>query len=213
MSRCIINAMIAPYDGAIEPVDEVWCVNGAFRHQKGVTRIYAMDDLSYLPTGWADEVNLVKPSVRYITTRHFDEIPRSEAYPIVETIRYFNGIRFFVCTMAYAFAAAIREGFKTIVLSGGYWAHDSEEYVQHLACMDFWAGMAIGSGVKLEIHGPCMLCKPYQWEPSLYGYETNTTRHIIHAAMAAAYKFAAAFPYQPQVHVDVDKMIEEAARE
>jgi hypothetical protein len=209
MRRVIVNAMITPYDGPIGRDDEVWVVNGAFRHsRRNVTRIYAMDDLQYLPRGWSDEINLLPKHIRYISPRQFDEIPRSEAYPIVEIIRYFNGIRFFTSTFAYIMAAAIHEKVDCLVLSGAHWPHDSEEYMSHLPSIDFWAGMAMGSGMKIEVHGPCCIARPYAWESGLYGYETNANREVVHVALAAAYKFASTFPYESIVHVDVDKLME-----
>ena len=207
--RVVINAMIAPYDGPHVEGTEYWCVNGAFRHQKHVDRVYAMDDLVQLPTGWADEINLLPDRIRYITIRKFDEIPRSEPYPIRSVLRYFHNNRFFACTMAYMLAHAIYEKFDHIVISGAYWTHDSEEYASHVSCCNFWAGMAIGHGVNLETYGPCMLCRPHAWEPALYGYETNGTRHVIHAGLAAAHKWASLFPYQPQKNVDVDVLPED----
>lgn len=207
MKSVCLNAMIAP--GPDEPGLEEWAVNGAFRHSKRVTRVYAMDDLSYFPTGWADEINLLPERVRYIAPQHFAEIPRSEQYPIVQIIKHFNGIRFWTSTLAYMLSAAIYEGYGRIVLSGAHWPHDSEEYMSHLPAMNFWTGVAMGKGIKVEIHGPCCIAKPYVWEPECYGFETNGTREVIHVALAAAYKFAAKFPYQPKVHVDVEKMIAE----
>ena len=195
--------MIAPYQNLVES-DEVWCVNAAFRHQPKVSRVYAMDHLKYFPEGWSDEVNLLPESVRYITIKHFDEIPRSEPYPIHDILTYFNGHRFFSCTMAYMMAQAIREKVKKVTIAGAYWKEDSEEYFAHLPSMNFWIGVAMGSGMEVSLSGPCSLVKPYVWEPPLYGYMTNHNRQVVHSAIAAAYRFACDFPFKPEVHVDVD---------
>jgi len=205
MKRVIMAAMIEPYpENLIKPGDEVWCCNAAFRHQKGVTRVYTMDDLQYFPDGYAEEIALLPSHVKVYSTRHWPEIPRSEPYPIHEVLARFNGHRYFVCTMAYMLAHAIFERFDEIVLSGCYWAADSAEYMMHKSCMDFWAGWAGGSGVNIDIYGPCSLCRPFVWEPPLYGYQTNRSREVIQRGLAAGYIFASNIPCQPVVHVNVD---------
>ena len=201
--------MIAP--GPDEPGLDEWAVNGAFRHSKRVSRIYAMDHISYFPAGWADEINMLPKHIRYISPQRFDVIPRSEPYPIHEVIKHFNvTVPFWTSTFAYIMTAAIYEGYERIVLSGAHWNHDSEEYLSHLPCVNFWTGVAMGRGIKVEVHGPCCIARPYVWEPGLYGYETNGTREIIHVALAAAYNFAAKFPFQLITHLDIDKPIEPA---
>lgn len=205
--RVILNAMIEAYpEHLIRPGDEVWCVNGAFRHQKKLTRVYFFDELKYFPEGFADELNLLPSGVRVISTKSHPEIMRSEPYPILEMIRYFNGIRNWVCTASYMVTQAIYERFDTIVLSGMYSERDSLEYLLHARCMDFWLGVAMGNGMKIDVHGGTSLCKPFSWEPPLYGYQTNGTREPIHHAMSAAYLFAATFPCNPITHVDVDAL-------
>lgn len=213
MKTAIVNAMITPYDGPIKPEDSIFLVNGAFRHQRfnknQDVRIFAMDDLSYLPRGWDDEINMLPEKYRYIATQHFETIPRSEPYPIVEIVRYFNNARFFTSTFAYIMALAIYEKFDRIILSGAHFEHDSEEYITHLPCINFWAGMAMGAGIKVEVHGPCVIARPYAWEPGFYGYVTNANREVVHVALAAAARFANSFPYEEITHVDVDKMLDE----
>lgn len=205
MKRVILAAMIEAYpEHLLRPGDEVWCCNAAFRHQKGVTRVYTMDDLKYFPSGYADELALLPEHVRVFGTRHWPEIPRSEPYPIHEVLERFHGHRYFVCTMAYMVAHAIYERFDEIVLAGCYWAADSAEYMQHKPCMDFWLGFAAGQGVNIDVWGPCSLCRPYIWEPPLYGYQTNRSREYIHRGLAAGFVFASNVPCQPQVHVNVD---------
>lgn len=203
MKRVILGAMIEAYpESMLRPDDEVWCCNAAFRHQKGVTRVYSMDDIKYFPPGYADELAMLPEHIRVIGTRHWPEIPRSEAYPILNVIRHFRGHENFVCTMAYMLAHAIYEGFDEIVLAGCYWSADSAEYMHHKACMDFWCGVAFGSDIHLDIWGPCSLCRPFQWEPALYGYYTNATREIVHDGLAAGYRFAVSVPVQAVCHVD-----------
>ena len=198
--------MIQDYDGPRDADTEIWGVNGHFRHQKGLTRIYAMDDISHFPPEWADEINLLPKRIRYIGPRHFPAIPRSEAFPLHEVTDKFNGIQFYTSTFAYILAAAIHEGFEKIVLAGAYWPHDSEEYIVQIYCVNFWLGIALGKGIKVEVWGPCCLGKPYPWEPNLYGYVTNRNREPIIQAMAASVKYALKFPFEPVVHTDPETL-------
>lgn len=203
--RVILNAMIEPLQpDLLREGDEVWTVSGAFRHQHGVTRVFVPDELSYFPEGFADELNLLPHDVRVLMTRHREEVPRSEPYPIHEVIDYFHGLRFFTSTASLMLALAIYEGFDEVIISGMYWRVDSEEYMEALGCMNFWLGVAMGKGIKVGIHGPCSLVRPHPWQPDLYGYVTNETRETVTAGMKATYIWASMFPYKFIKHVDID---------
>lgn len=203
--RVILDAMIDPYPAHLmREGDECWAVSGAFRHQLGVTRVFVMDDLDYFPDGFADELNLLPKNIRVVMTKHDERVMRSEAYPIHDVLRYFHDVRYFNSTLAYMIALAVYEGFDEIVVCGAHWPEDSEEYMSALNCLNFWLGVAMGKGCKIGIHGPCVLAKSHPWEPDLYGYVTNETRHVIVAAMAATYRWAASFPLKFITHVDID---------
>jgi len=207
--RVILSGMITPYQkDMLRPGDQVWACNGAFRDQYALTRVYSMDDPTYFPVGYVEELSLLPKHVRVICTEKHDCIPNSEAYPIHEILDYFHNHRFFNSTFAYMLAAAIYEGFDEIVMNGCYWKHDSWEYMSAMWSMNFWCGVAVGKGIKLGIHGPCMLCQSPPWEPDLYGYVTNEHRHVLQHAMAVTFRWAGDFPAKPVIHHDIDAKTE-----
>lgn len=207
MKRVVMSAMIEPFPVEdLTAADEVWCVSGAFRHQQGLRRVFVMDELMYYPAAFADELNLLPADVAITTTRPVPELPRSRPYPLTEVLAGFGGLRYFTCTVAYMIALAIHERFDQIVLAGMYHQADSEEYLIAKSCVEFWMGIAIGRGIHVGLHGNTALCRPLPWEPPLYGYCTNESREVIHAAMAAAYRFAVQFPSKHIVHTPVEAL-------
>jgi hypothetical protein len=196
MTHVVMVGMIEPYKEPIAPDTEVWGINGAFRGQAGLTRVYMFDHIDHFPEGFADELNLLPDKARVICSQHWDQIPRSEPFPIQEIIRYFNGMRYWVCTAAYMVAHAIYEGAEKITLHGMYHPSDSSEYMAHKGCVEAWLGMAMGAGIQVECNDNTSLFKAYPWESPLYGYETNECRRVPLATLSASYKFAYEFPRQ-----------------
>jgi len=82
-----------------------------------------------------------------------DNIPYIDlmSYPLRKIVDYF-GTDYFSNTVDYTLAMAIYEGFKEIDLYGVNMAVDSE-YAYQKPGVDFWCGVALGKGIKVNVHG------------------------------------------------------------
>lgn len=194
MKTVVINAMCSPYNKPLPKGAEVFGCNGAFRHQHNLTRLYFLDSVNLFPEGFADEINSLPDWVRVIGRRAWPEIPRCEAFPKDDLIRYFNGMTYYTSTCAWMLAQAIREGFEKIILSGLYHQLDSAEYMTAKPCMDFWCGVAMGKGVEVVVEPDCALMRPWRWESPLYGYERNINATVNQSMFSAVYKACIEMP-------------------
>ena len=106
--------------------------------------------------------------------RRFDEVPKSIAYPIAETLKlterahfYKNGerlpVKYLNSSVDYAIALGIQKGYKKIEIYGVELETQTEYFYQR-AGFTFWLGYAAGAGVELEIHSSVL-------DAPLYGYE------------------------------------------
>ena len=113
--------------------------------------------------------NEMRPDMRFITLEHWSEIPSSEAYPLDEIIEKF-GVCYFTSTIDYMIAYALNEGAKEINLYGINMSVKSE-YAYEKPGAEFWIGMAMGMGVKVNLqteHTSLMKSR----DGLLYGYLT-----------------------------------------
>lgn len=185
---------IQPY---VEDNDtEVWCINASFANQKNhrLDRIYAFDTMRAFPEDILFEMNKTDESVRIITRKHWDEIPRSEEFPYDKVKTFFSGMEYYSCTASYMLAHAIYEGYDTIILCGMYWTHDSVEYFLNKPCMEFWMGIVVGMGRTLKTIGDCQLIKPWPWASKRYGYMLQANEALCVQTMAAAYRCSLEYP-------------------
>lgn len=87
----------------------------------------------------------------FIAPLKYAEIPKSEAFPLEEAAKRF-GMPYFSNTIAYMIAYALLKGAKEIDIYGVNQA-SSAEYFYERSGVEFWLGVAIGSGVKVTING------------------------------------------------------------
>lgn len=209
--KVVIVGMIRPYLGNDA---DVWCINWSWQRQmhrarRTVDRIYFFDHLGTFEKtfvddngmkayGFADQVNALGPETKIIASQAYPEIPRCEPYPYDEITSHFSGIHYFSCTAAYMVAQAIYEQYTHITLCGCYWTHDSAEYMLHKPCMEFWLGMAVGSGRVVELLGSdnqqTQLLRPWPWDTARYGYVVQRNLANQTGIMAAAYRACLAMP-------------------
>jgi len=187
MRTVVMVGAHAPYEGEKTPETEIWCINRGFRNQDGCDRVYMMDTLEafwkseHRRTQFLDEVN--GASWRVILREHRDEIPRSERFPIEDLLTRLPH-PFFTCTLAYMVAQAIRERFERIVMHRIYVLPQSSEYFEQLPCIDFWLGLAIGQGIRVEVSEDSDLCRSFPWQPRLYGYAPDNKPSSITVALS-----------------------------
>lgn len=196
--RVVLAGMYAPYPGPFEGV-EVWGCNFAYKHQKGLTRLYAMDGVD---TFTAVDPNFIADvsalGIPVVLAQQHPEIENSQAYPLGSIMRQLFGVpsdsdyrarAYFTSTIAYMLADAIRMGFDEIKIHRILVLPPSAEYISQKACLEFLCGIAMGRGIKLLISADSNICKPAPWETGLYGYEVPTSmdanNSIVSAVQAA----------------------------
>lgn len=121
---------------------------------------------------------------RLLMQDHYEEIPRSERYPI-ETI--LNSYRPYHRTSITYMLALAYHSYLTIGkpvhvgLYGVHMEHVREEYAEQRPCCEYWLGRMESAGMDIFIAGGAILAAPF-----LYGYEKyNPLSDKIHARLEA----------------------------
>ena len=176
---------------------EVWVVNQAYKNQARPDRVYFFDSISDFDDDFVEYLNKLDCPV--YARRVFRELPKSIEFPIEDVVKKM-GIDYFVCSPSYMIAHAIYEGVDKLTLHGMYSVMDSLEYINHVACINFWIGRAMNK-MAIVIGEGSMVAKPFPWQPGRYGYVKNMNGYISDKFMAAAYVGAINVPMNV---VDVD---------
>lgn len=149
----------------------VWGCNFAYRNSAQMDRLYAMDHIAEwkeISPGWIENVNTL--GIPVIMQRHYPEVPLSRPLDLA-ALRRFPGTRdYYINTICYMFADAIREGWGAIVIHRILARVGSIEYIEQKACLDFWAGVAYGLGIEVLVSTDSMIGAPYPWQSGLYGF-------------------------------------------
>ena len=110
-----------------------------------------------------DEVNRL--GIPVVTGKKYKFLPTSIPFPIDEMPS-----KYFTNSIAYMVAYAIYKGATEIDLYGVpfFLRH---EHLGERPCVEFWIGLAIAKGIKVNVHDPTTLdcCRPFQ---KLYGYDS-----------------------------------------
>lgn len=172
------NLRSAPYD---DESYEVWGLNmgnrmgimhdsvGRFRADRWFD-VHPFEPQSALDMAWINQC----PTPIYLPTV-FGTNPNALAYPLREIEDYFREIHgigpYWASSFAYAVALAIFEGFETIGLFGIN-LHWGRERIVERGNLEFWIGLAIGVGIKIEMSPGCRLLT----HPARYGFEYHEER-------------------------------------
>lgn len=102
----------------------------------------------------------------------YDDVPMSVKYPLDEVKTFllsnFNIKDVFSSTLSYCMALAIHKGYEQIETYGIELGTESEYFHQREG-FTFWAGLAVGRGIRVAVHTTQLLHAP------LYGYEGEVT--------------------------------------
>jgi hypothetical protein len=170
----VIAGMFAPYTG---PEKEVWGCNLAYESHPQLTRLFFMDPLSSCEgcvgyNSFVKDVNEL--DIPIIMQKHYDEIPNSQPFPIDEALNTFFGGNssnaVFTSTIAYMWATALLEGYEEITIHRILVRGMSLEYFGQKAALDYFLGLSLGMGVRVNISEDSMIGKPHEWQSGLYGY-------------------------------------------
>ncbi len=96
-----------------------------------------------------------------------EQAPHGTTYPLPEILEVFP-YQYFTCTFAYQIALALYQGFTTIGLFGVELDHGTaRERMVEKACVEFWIGIALGSGVQVATPEGSRLAH----QSNRYGYD------------------------------------------
>jgi hypothetical protein len=126
----------------------------------------------------ADEVRACikgakKSGVPFYTTKEMKNVPNSIPYPLEEIKKEFQGDDYFGSGVDYAIALAIYKGAIEIHLWGILMILNFE-YAHQKPSVDHWLGVAIGRGIKVNVHGRGSSILKTR-DQKLYGFEIPQT--------------------------------------
>jgi len=138
----------------------IYGVNDACLRTPEVTHTFHMHDLKDFGKNKITEssTKLLKlhcekhPEMPLFSVRRYKDFPNLILYPLEDIIDYFKlPIAYFCSGPEYMIAYAIKEGFKEMTLYGLNMSDQHTEYVQQKPGMEFWLGMAMGRGIKVNL--------------------------------------------------------------
>ena len=169
--------MCAPYPEETDA--EIWGLTFSYKHQENLSRLYFFDHLDQMVATvpeFVAEVNALKIPV--ISTRHWDEIPLSEPFPLYDALAL-DEDAYFAATSCYAVAHAILEGVEHLTMYRFLESWAAADYLGQKPCLDEWCQRAKGKGVKVDITENSAVCSPWPWQPQLYGYHADPHSDMI----------------------------------
>lgn len=131
------SRMFCPFDAEVWGVNQV-CEMIPHEACERITRLFAFDNMPIL-------IERMKATgIPICSWQDYAD----EEYPYDEIVSRF-GIDYFSNTIAYMIALAVYEGYERIRLYGVDMA--LEEYKREMPSVEFWLGVAVGQGIKVEI--------------------------------------------------------------
>lgn len=117
--------------------------------RRPVDRVVDMNDYSNDRWGKQEtiEADMSRKTAKALNVEYVD----LKSYPYNEIVKEFK-TDYFSNTIDFMMALAIYEGYQEINLYGVNMAHETE-YAYQKAGVDFWCGMAMGRGIKVNVFG------------------------------------------------------------
>ena len=172
---------------------DTWGIQYTWRTWK-LDRAFVMDEEEWIkaknhsfsiPIDIAQEMRDAK--IPIYVAKKWSDVPNSVEYPIEEIKNFFPGINYYMNSIAYMFALAIKEGYTRIETYGVDYRYFGDlgnklgypdNWLDETHCGSFWAGMIIGRGIELVITKRSSLLKPLSpGDPCFYGYSVSEQIH------------------------------------
>lgn len=161
--------------------EQTWCIN-ALGNVFDCDLVFHMDDIriqeirakAQPESNIAAMVEWLKTcKTPVITSRKHEDYPALIDFPLEEVINKYK-IEYFNSTAAYAIAYAIHMDVKRLIIFGhDYTYPDAHDAEKGRACCEFWCGIAIANGVKIDFPPSTTLMDAiYTRDERLYGYDT-----------------------------------------
>lgn len=200
-----------PFNSAYVPwkVHEIWGASYAHKYHSNVNRTFVMDH----PRGfrnreiydeYAQSIN--EQCITFTSSVVWHGMNKNDVFDLPRIRRELNLPDYYVSSVAYMIAEAIREGFGRIIVHEILAGFLSLEYIDQKACLDWWAGYALGRGIEVITSEHCLIGKPYWWQTELYGYVSQETSDDGQEIMSKAYRDAVRLPLKFQRAPLTDKL-------
>jgi hypothetical protein len=141
---------------------EKWCINSQYQNHENVDRVFLLHDLltEILIQDHSVIGKLNDLGVPVYTAGPAPVFENNIPYPVEKVVAEFQ-VGFFLNTMAYMLAFAIMQKPEEIHLYGVDMRPDSgyEWHKEEKGCLEFWLGVAIGRGIKINIPPESYLLK------------------------------------------------------
>jgi hypothetical protein len=152
---------------------ETWGVNDVLLRANKLSMCFHMHDMDWIKRKEWHALKLIiekaeKNKVPIMTIDRYDWIPTSVKFPLNEIVKKFKAC-YFGSSIDYMVAYAIYKEFEVINLYGVNMVLRNE-YHQQKPSMEFWIGMAMGLGYKVNIHAGRYGAILKTYDNKIYGY-------------------------------------------
>lgn len=171
---------LAPGWNKCPPDQETWVIGKALLKQElpaRIDRIFSMDKtdemgsfdkksphyMGYPLKKFIEKMN--GPGVPFVTSYCVPGLEHCEPYPLKEIVERY-GVLYFTNTICYMIAYAMFNGYERIDI-WGVRQQGKAEYVRERRGVEFWLGLAAGTGVLITVNGP----SPLLHDDIVYGYK------------------------------------------
>jgi hypothetical protein len=152
------------YEGPYPLEGDIWGITQTIiNHQ--VTKVIDMNDYTLWGEREAEDAGMARLMAYHNNIPYIDR----NNYPLKDVIEHF-GTDYFSNTVDYALALAIWEGYQEIDIYGVNMETDTE-YAYQKPGVEFWVGVALGRGIKVNVHGQYSTIMKTK-DGLLYGYGT-----------------------------------------
>lgn len=202
LSHVIIVGRLAPWEGPVPEGAALWGSAKCLDLQKAppLDVLFLLHD----PEEWLDEqgaqdyiARVNSWGGRVICRRAREDLNRSREFPLREVVTRF-GLCYFTSTMAWQIAYALYLGVGKITIHRVFALPGSLDYFEQKPCLDFWAGVALGMGVELEISADSSIARPWPWQTGLYAWYRKLDPGIMGRLLKMAIEHGARVPVKHQ---------------
>ncbi len=144
---------------------KIWSLPGNYNIWRDVDKAdewFELHEIPYLKNerrAREDYVQLLKAMGNKLTLiEPYHEFPEAKVYPRDDLIKTYNS--YFTSSIAWMLGLAIQNNPETIGIWGVNCSGDNE-YAEQRACIEHLIGIAMGRGIKIEIHPDSMLLKGF----------------------------------------------------